>query len=120
MFEKVIEMGMLYDFYGPLLTEKQREIMHLYFEDDYSLSEIGDNMNISRQAVHDTIKKSEKSLHEYEEKLALVKRYLESEKACHEINETIDKLTVKFEKDLFLTEQLNHIKQLVEIVDCRL
>ena len=117
MFEKVIEISMLYDFYGPLLTEKQREIMHLYFEDNYSLSEIGDNMNVSRQAVHDTIKKSEKSLHEYEEKLGLVQKYLEFEKTSNAINIIIDELIIKCEKNEVVIKQLINIKKLVEEIE---
>lgn len=121
MFQKkVVEISMLYDFYEPLLTDRQREIMRLYFEDDYSLGEIGDNMNISRQAVHDTIKKAEKSLHEYEEKLGLVRRYFEAEKACHEINRIIDELAMQCEANELISEKLQMIKRLVDGIDRRL
>ncbi|MCD5410160.1 MAG: HTH domain-containing protein [Clostridiales bacterium] len=60
------------DFYGKLLTDKQLEVMELYYNQDLSLTEIAENLNVTRQAVHDAIKKSEKSLKEYENKLNLV------------------------------------------------
>lgn len=58
MIEKVIEISMLYDFYGQLLTPKQQEIMGLYYADNFSLSEIAEEFGISRQGVHDTVNTS--------------------------------------------------------------
>ncbi len=75
MLEKLSQMVWLKDFYGPLLTEKQRGILSLYYENDFSLSEIADDMNISRQAVHDLVKRSEHQLMQYEEKLGLVEKF---------------------------------------------
>ena len=114
MFDKVIEIGMLYDFYGQLLTDKQRDVMQLHYEDDYSLSEIGEILAISRQAVHDAIKKAEKSLNEYEEKLKLVKRFNETEKRYSQINELVDKAIEGFgssdDKDNSIRNILEEIK----------
>ena len=76
--EKDIESSLLLDFYGNLLTEKQKEIMHLYIECDTSLSEIASIVGSSRQAVYDMIKVSEKSLSDLENKLGCVKKYLEN------------------------------------------
>ncbi len=67
--DKNIEMGMLLDFYGALLTDKQSSYMHMHFYDDMSLAEIADIEHISRQAVHDTLKRAEETLIEYETKL---------------------------------------------------
>ena len=71
-FGKIAETSLLYDFYGALLTDKQREVMALYHEENLSLSEIASEFGISRQAVHDTLKKAEQALKEYEEKLKLM------------------------------------------------
>lgn len=75
MIEKKMELGDLYDFYGELLTKKQKEILNQYLLDDLSFGEISENIDISRQAVYDTIKRSAKILHGYEEKLKLVEKY---------------------------------------------
>lgn len=75
MLEKLSQMIWLKDFYGPLLTEKQRAILSLYYEDDLSLSEIADEVHISRQAVYDLVKRSEHQLLHYEEKLGLVDKF---------------------------------------------
>ena len=73
--ESRIEIGWLFDFYGPLLTERQREMMTLWCEDDLSLSEIGSEMDISRQAVSDALHSAQARLEEYEKKLGLLRRY---------------------------------------------
>ena len=70
---KNLEMCRLIDLYGGLLTEKQLDIMDLYYNDDLSLGEIADHYDISRQGVHDAIKRGDEALIEYEEKLGLLK-----------------------------------------------
>lgn len=70
--EKMVEIGLLFEQYKELLTEKQREMVSLYYEEDYSLGEISENLGVSRQGVYDTLKRSEKILREYENKLHLV------------------------------------------------
>ena len=92
MFEKIIEINMLYDFYGQLLTAKQQEILKLYHEDNYSLSEIAEELGITRQGVHDTVKKAERALHEYENKLGLVGKFLATEESVAAIDSEIDLL----------------------------
>ena len=77
--KKMIEVGLLFQQYKELLTEKQREIVSLYYEEDYSLGEISENLNVSRQGVYDTLKRSEKILRDYEDKLGLVSKIKEQE-----------------------------------------
>lgn len=73
--EKTIKMNMLFDFYGPLLTERQQDIYQMYFFEDLSLSEVGEQLNISRQAVYDVLKRSSAILEDFEEKLKLVEKH---------------------------------------------
>lgn len=74
MVEKA-KMAMLLDFYGDVLTDKQREAMDMYYNLDYSLSEIAENTGISRQGVRDRLQKSEHIILELEEKLRLYERF---------------------------------------------
>ena len=78
--EKNVEVCLLLDFYGKMLTDRQREIMILYYEDNLSLTEIADELGISKQGVSDSIKRSEKVLYETENKLFLLKQYMEEKK----------------------------------------
>ena len=68
-------MNLLIDFYGTLLTEKQRQILGYYFEEDYSLSEIAELQQTSRSAEYDLLKRCEKILEDYESKLHLLRHY---------------------------------------------
>jgi len=74
MIEKITHMNDLYDLYEPLLTTKQKEYFELYYQEDLSLSEIADNYGISRTAVFDNIKRTEKALAAYEDKLHVLKK----------------------------------------------
>ena len=76
MFEKNLEMSFLLDFYGDVLSERKRGVMTMYYNEDLSLSEIADEIGISRQGVRDLIKKSEDELTSLEEKLGLAERSL--------------------------------------------
>ena len=69
------EVGWLFGFYGPLLTERQRKLISLYCEEDYSLSEIAAREGISRQGVYDAIRRGARQLEEYERQLGLLARY---------------------------------------------
>ena len=66
MLEKTVEISVLYDFYNQLLTEKQRDIVDLYYNQDLSLGEIADEFGVSRQAVYDILKRTERLLYQYE------------------------------------------------------
>ncbi|MBO4297901.1 MAG: YlxM family DNA-binding protein [Clostridia bacterium] len=73
--EKRVELTLLMDFYGPLLTEHRREILSLYCDEDMSFQEIADQLGISRQGVHDAVKSAEAQLARYEKTLGLASRY---------------------------------------------
>ena len=89
--EKLVEIGLLFEQYKMLLTDKQREIVSLYYNEDYSLGEISENLNVSRQGIYDTLKRSEKILKDYEVKLGLVKKSKEREKITQDIyNKVVD------------------------------
>ncbi len=90
--DKVLEITLLYDFYGELLTEKQRNVIELYYLDDYSLNEIGDRYGITRQAVHEMIKRTEKILMQYEEKLLLVDKFLKQKERLEAAAAEFDRL----------------------------
>ena len=91
--EKIVERGILYDFYGSLLTEHQQSIYEDAVLNDMSLSELAEEYGISRQGIHDLIKRCDKILQEYEDKLHLVDKF---EKIKTNLNE-IDKCTNNIE-----------------------
>lgn len=73
--EKIVEQGLLYDFYGELLTEHQKKLYEAAVYEDFSLSEIAQEAGISRQGVHDLLRRCDKILAEYEQKLHLVEKF---------------------------------------------
>lgn len=88
--EDRVEISLLMDCYGSLLTEKQRNIMELYYNEDLSLAEIAELNNTSRQAIHDLIKRCYKQFLTYESKLFLLKKSLEREKKIINFLENIN------------------------------
>ena len=104
MIEKTEEMNALLDAYEMLLTDKQREIMSLYYKEDFSLSEIAEELSVSRAAVNDHIKRSTHVFQDYEKKLHLVKNY----ETRMEIYDKIKK--VSNEEILLLIEQLESLE----------
>lgn len=87
MKSDTFHMSMLYDYYGDLLTEKQKELFDLYYNEDLSLAEIAEHAGISRQGVRDAIVRSEAVLRDTEEKLGLVKKYGSYESKLEEIRQ---------------------------------
>ena len=83
--ERIVEQTLLYDFYGELLNEHQRQIYTEAVFNDYSLSEIADEYGISRQGVHDLIKRVDKTLTENEEKLHLIEKFMQTKSMVEEI-----------------------------------
>lgn len=86
----ILEQALLYDFYGELLTEHQKHIYEQFVLEDLSLSEIAAGEGISRQGVHDLIKRCNKTLAGYEEKLHLVEKFLAIKDKIHQINEALE------------------------------
>ena len=74
---KNLEMSFLLDFYGPMLTDKQRDVVELYYNEDLSLAEIAQHSGITRQGVWDSIKRAEAQMLECEERLGLARRFRE-------------------------------------------
>ena len=96
--ESFVQRSLLFDFYGELLTEHQRRIYSAVVFDDYSVSEIAREEGISRQGVHDLMKRCDKALEEYEDRLHLVERFLKirgSVRMIEAITETSDKPTAE-------------------------
>lgn len=91
MLEKTVEISVLYDFYNQLLTGKQRDIVDLYYNQDLSLGEIAEEFNVSRQAVYDVLKRTERLLYQYEEKLNFIKLVnIKNEKISKMLDSIID------------------------------
>ena len=84
--EKIVEQGLLYDFYGELLTEHQRKIYEDAVYHDLSLSEIAEMQGISRQGVHDLVRRCDRILEDYEEKLHMVKRFYEMKEKIRQVD----------------------------------
>ena len=89
MLEKTNRMNYLYDFYQALLTPKQSSYMALYYLDDYSLGEIAEEYDVSRQAVYDNIKRTEAMLEEYEEKLLLFEKFQKRSELISKMKELV-------------------------------
>lgn len=92
MAEGRIMQAMLLDFYGELLTEKQRECFDLHFNEDLSLSEIAEQSGISRQGVWDNIRRAQAALEEIEEKTGLVRRFSEQQSALERLRRQLEEL----------------------------
>lgn len=106
--EKIIEQGILYDFYGELLTEHQRSIYEDAVYNDLSLSEIAEENGISRQGVHDLIRRCDKILAGYEQKLHLVEKFTSIKQKLKEL-ETLSRQT-----GLDEGEQMQQVRRLAQ------
>lgn len=87
-----MEVSLLLDFYGDMLTDRQRDFIGYYYNDDLSLAEIAENTGISRQGVRDTVKRAESQLIEFEDRLGLSGRFTEMTKGLSEIKLCADKI----------------------------
>lgn len=108
--EKTNRINLLFDFYEPLLTEKQSTFLKLYFHDDYSLGEIAENFEISRQAVYEHIKRAEQTLQDYESKLGLLIKHEQRTKLFEELLSLIDGTVPELRSQIAtLLTQMNNI-----------
>ena len=108
--EKKVEVSVLWQIYGKLLTEKQCQFIDYYYNQDLSLSEIAENENITRQAVRDIIKKGERKLFEYEEKLLFMRKTINQEKQIQHILLNLNKIQ-KDSSDKQVTNILEEVKK---------
>jgi predicted DNA-binding protein YlxM (UPF0122 family) len=115
MLDKINRYALLFDFYGGLLTDRQQEFFELYYHQDWSLGEIADYFQISRPAVHDLIKRAEKQLDNYEEKLKLIEKFVKIDADLFRLTEDMEKLFL----DTGCKELLNiriKIEQIIKLV----
>ena len=108
--DKKVEISMLWEIYGAMLTEKQNEYIDYYYNQDLSLSEIAENDGITRQAVRDIIKKGERKLFEYEEKLLFMKKTINQEQKIQQILFNLTKIQIN-SSDKQITSILEGIKK---------
>ena len=115
-FEEIVELSLLFDFYGEMLGEHKKKIFEDYVLNDLSLAEIAENYGITRQAARDNIKKGENKLFEYEEKLQIMKTTINTEKKIGKILAQIATINTQ-NSDEEIAEILENIKnELVQIV----
>jgi predicted DNA-binding protein YlxM (UPF0122 family) len=109
VLEKTNRINLLFDFYAPLLTEKQQTFLQLYFHDDYSLGEIAENFQISRQAVFEHIKRAEQTLQDYEDKLRLLAKHEQRARLAEDMQPLLDSLepAVRERINALLQQMLN-------------
>lgn len=105
--EEIVKQALLYDFYGELLTEHQKQIYEEYALNDYSLSEIAKERGISRQGVHDIMKRCNKILDDYESRLHLVEKFLYIKGKVNDINQLTQETESKG-----MTDIMRNIKQI--------
>jgi len=111
-FNDRIRFGSLYEIYGALLTEKQRQCLELYFCEDYSLAEIAEEMQVSRQAIHDLLKRVEQILEHYEEMLGFLRRVEKTRSLTKEAKMILDS-AVKECQD----KQTTRLREILEELD---
>ena len=116
---KDLEMGYLLDFYGEVLTQKQREMLRQYYNDDLSLSEIGENFGITRQGARDAIKHGETTLKEPEEKVGFAARYRRVQQKLGQLEQLV--IDTRFEgtgppADIPTTEYVETLTKMLELI----
>lgn len=112
--EKKVYLSWYLAFYGQMLTENQQEIARLYFEEDYSLAEIAQQFSVSRQSIHDTVNRVEKTLNDFEEKLGLARRFQQQEEGLRRCREALEKVVADEDTGLYLTQARAIINTLLD------
>ena len=116
MNEEFVEMALLYDFYGGILTPRQQEIMDLYYMKDYSLGEIGELLSTSRQAVFDNLKRAKTQLRDMEERLGLVKRFRTDSGKKTKVLENLDGIIKALEREQGKEEIIGKLREIREFI----
>ena len=116
---KDLEMGYLLDFYGEVLTQKQREMLRQYYNDDLSLSEIGENFGITRQGARDAIKHGETTLKELEEKVGFAARYRRVQQKLEQLEQLV--IDTRFEctgphANITTSEYVETLTKMLELI----
>ncbi len=109
--EKTLRMSLLFDFYGPLLTERQQDVFQMYFHEDLSLGEIAEQLGISRQGVYDLLKRASAILEDFESKLGLVVKHQERQELYGELLNLIDTITEREEPSTVVAQLKAKIRQ---------
>ena len=113
VMNRILEQALLYDFYGELLTKHQKEVYEQFILDDLSLSEIAESAGISRQGVHDLIRRCQKSLEGYEEKLHLVERFLSVKEKVGQIDGILDEWEKEKKNPEEIVERIRRISDAI-------
>lgn len=114
MFEKNMNIAFLLDFYGDVLTDKQREILDLYYNEDLSLAEIAESGGMTRQGVRHVIKKAEDELIILEEKLGLANRFVKLDSAYDRIAASLQTVCDMVEQDASKQEIINCLRARID------
>lgn len=114
---KNLEVAVLLDFYGEMLTEKQRDLIDLYYNEDLSLGEIAQHQKITRQGVRDSIKRGEEFLYELESKLGLLKSYRETQKTFQKIQELSSEIYRISDRYKYSVDVIQDSKKIMEIAE---
>ena len=114
MLSKKMLVADLFAFYGELLTAKQSDVLGLYCLDDLSLGEIAEDLNISRQGVHDAVKRASKTLEDYESKLGLMEKFKNNNRLLNDINIKMMDLSQIVDRDEAILR--SKVKEVVSIV----
>lgn len=110
---EILEQALLYDFYGELLTDHQKDIYEQFVLEDLSLSEIAQDKGISRQGVHDLVKRCQRILEGYESKLHLVEKFISVKKMVHEIDDVLDSYDNQEMEPKVMAERIREISDTI-------
>lgn len=112
--DKFVQQGLLYDFYGELLTEHQKQVYEAAVYDDMSQSEIALEHGISRQGVHDLLRRCDKMLIDYESKLHLVEKFEKTKASVRELSNEVHILEAECEENIHITNIKNKVNEILE------
>ena len=117
MFEKNLNISLLLDFYGDILSERQNEMLNMYYNEDCSLSEIADSFSISRQGVRSVLKKGENLLVDMENKLQLASRFIKMRDKSSEIASELENINFNINNDEISSKIHSLIEQIKEMAN---